>query len=115
MRIIIKFAELDEFKEKGFVIRTANAYVLNKLRIIYGGNLKIFKVKRSSEAKFGIYDIFGIRLYCYYDIRRKEEFVKFLVDLFYKNNPDPDQEIRKVFTNFLHLHNLHWHGCTHKG
>jgi hypothetical protein len=41
--------------------------------------------------------------------------VDFLVEMFYEKNPNPDVEIRKVFTRLLHLHRLHWFGYRHVG
>lgn len=47
----------------------------------------------------------------YYKIECKEEFVDFLVQKLYKNNPDPEVTIRKVFTHILHDNGLHWEWC----
>ena len=111
---------MDEFEIKGFVKCPSGNQSLNKLREQYGEYLKIFNsgynisVGRTG-AKYGTYDIFGDRTCYYYDIRKEKEFVNYLVEKFYEKNPDPDKEIRKVFTRILHIHRLHWFGCRHGG
>ena len=118
MRKFGSLPDVDEFENKGFVIKSSNMYILHRLRKQYGEYMKIFDVGHrtkagGSEAKFGTYELFGSKLCYYYDERRKEDFVNFLVEKFYENNPDPERDIRKVFTRILHLHNLHWKGCYH--
>lgn len=39
------------------------------------------------------------------NIRRDKEFIEFLVKKFFDENPEPDKEIRKIFTRILHYHN----------
>lgn len=86
----------------------------------YGKYLRIFNVGchisvGRTGAKYGTYDIFGDRICYYYDIRRKKEFVDFLIGKFYEKNQNPDADIRCVFTRILHTHKLHWFGCRHDG
>lgn len=63
------------------------------------------------SIKYSSSDIFGDRhAYCF-DIKRKKEFVDFLVTKFFKVNKDPDDNIRKAFSRILHQHGLHWEEC----
>ncbi len=111
-----QFAErlIKEFESKGFVEPFSNRYVIRKLRknnqyfkIFDGG----YKTSAGRLTKCGVYKIFGKRIIYYYDIRRKEEFVDFLINKFYGNNPDPDRELKSQFTRILHSHGLCWPGC----
>jgi hypothetical protein len=120
MRKINYLPDVYEFETEGFVKSSRNKTVLNRLRSQYGTYLRMFNAGCNnsigrSGAKYGSYDIFGNKICYYYDIRKESEFVDFLTRLFYENNPDPDEEIRKVFTRILHLHKLHWLGCRHSG
>lgn len=110
-----------EFETKGFV-KTPHSRntVLNRLRYQYGEYLRIFRAGCNNSvgkasAKYGVYDVFGNKISYYYDIRKKDKFVNFLVEMFHEKNPNPDMEIRKVFTRLLHTHRLHWFGCRHVG
>lgn len=80
-------------------------------------DIKIFRTDTTAisgskgSIKYSSSDIFGdCYAYCF-DIRRKKEFVDFLVNKFFKVNEDPDKNIRKVFTHILHSHGLHWKEC----
>lgn len=121
MRKMKYVPEVYEFETKGFVKTPhRNVIVLHMLRCQYGEYLRMFRAgsKTSvgrSKATYGTYDIFGDKISFYYDIRKEAEFVNFLIELFYEKNPNPDMEIRKAFTRMLHLHNLHWPGCFHRG
>ena len=112
---------IEEFEKKGFVAAPDNAsYVLVKFRERFGENFKIFNTGYSvsigrTGARYGTYDIFGCRMCYYYDIRKEIEFVDFLIKKFFDKNPEPDKEIRKIFTRILHYHRLHWFGCVHGG
>lgn len=112
---------IEEIEAKGFVETPNNSsYVLIKLRERLGENLKIFNAGFNisvgrTGARYGTYDIFGDRICYYYDIRRDKEFVDFLIKKFFDKNPDPDKEIRKIFTRILHYYRLHWFGCCHSG
>ena len=110
--------ELKEFETIGFV--KSQSDLLNQLRRHYGRYLKIFCPGKKlsigrSDAKYGTYEIFGDKMCYYYDIRREDDFINFLVTKFLEKNPDPNSEIRKVFTRLLHNHGLCWFGCLHGG
>lgn len=108
-------SEIYEFETNGFV-RSSYSYTLCRLRIQYGKYLRIFNSEYGrTRAKYGTRDIFGDKIYYYYDIRRKKEFIDFLVGKFYEKNQNPDADIRSVFTRILHAHKLHWFGCRHGG
>ncbi len=63
------------------------------------------------SIKYSSSDIFGDHhAYCF-NIKRKKEFVDFLVAKFFNVNQNPDTNIRKVFTRVLHQHGLHWDEC----
>lgn len=120
MRKYYYLESIDEFENNGFIKCISENYGLKKLRERYGEHLKIFNSGHNisigrAGAKYGTYEIFGGKTCYYYDIRREKEFVNYLVDRFYNNNPNPDKEIRKVFTRILHAHRLHWFGCRHSG
>ena len=112
-------SKIEEFEIKGF-IKSSDNYILNKLRTKYGEHLRIFNAGYNisagrTGAKYGTYDIFGDKVCYYYDISKEKEFVDFLVMKFYKKNPNPGRDIRKVFTRILHAYKLHWLGCRHGG
>ena len=107
--------ELEEFESKGFVKSSENTNVLARLRKYYG-DFRIFKsglkgCGNSKSSKYGSRKIFGHHLEYYYDIRRKEEFVKYLEEEFYKENPSANTNQKREFTKLLHAHGLHWKGC----
>lgn len=112
-----QFAErlIEEFESKGFVEPFSNRPLIQKLRKKYSQHFKIFdggcKTSAGRLTKCGVYKIFGKRIIYYYDIRRKEEFVDFLINKFYGNNPDPGRELKSQFTRILHSHGLCWPGC----
>lgn len=60
------------------------------------------------SIKYSGMDMLGERYTYYFDVRRKETFVNFLVKKFYENNPNPEKGLKKAFTRLLHLHGLHW-------
>lgn len=105
---------LDEFDAKGFVSYNRNkGKFLAVLRSNYGEYYRIFKTahtgkRRKEFVRFGTFELFGKRLMYYYDVRRKEEFVDFLVKLFYEKNPEPDSGAKSVFTRLLNYHALSW-------
>lgn len=107
--------EVQELNEKGFA-RTSGRllyYVRNNdmldIRFFRPGTITVSGSKGS--IKYSSSDIFGDRsCYCF-DIKRKKEFVDFLVVKFLNVNEDPDENIRKVFTRILHQHRLHWDEC----
>jgi hypothetical protein len=108
--------ELKEFETVGFI--KSQPDLLKKLRMYYepkifgpGNKLSVGK----SDAKYGLYDIFGDRICYYYDTRREDDFTNFLVAKFLEKNPNPNSEIRKVFTRLLHNYGLCWFGCRHEG
>lgn len=110
--------ELDEFEFRGFVSYPKRPGVLRRLRIHYNEYFRIFKcgIHGSGScrpSRCSTIDIFGRRLHYCYDIRRKYDFVKFLVDEFYKENPLADTNMRSQFTRLLHSHGLCWRGCWH--
>jgi hypothetical protein len=87
------------------------------LDYIRGNNIlvKIFNSTKTkgSNRKNGPIKIFGDYYRYYYKIEFQKEFVDFLVEKFYKNNPDPDPNIKKAFTRILHDNGLHWEWCCH--
>ena len=108
--------ELKEFEIVGFV--KSQPDILRRLRMYYEPKIFCPGHKLSvgrADAKYGTYDIFGDKICYYYDIRREDDFINFLVKIFLEKNPDPDSEIRKVFTRLLHNHGLCWFGCVHEG
>lgn len=121
MRKVGYVPEVYEFETKGFVKTPyRNNEVLRRLRSQHGEYLRMFRsgykcAVGRAKATYGTYDIFGDKISYYYDKRKEDKFVKFLIELFYEKNPNPDSEIRKVFTRLLHVHNLHWTGCFHRG
>lgn len=112
-----QFAEklIEEFKDKGFVESFSNHHFLDILRERYAQYFKVFdaghKISAGRLTRRGVYEIFGKRMIYYYDRRREDEFVDFLVDKFYTNNPDASQDIQSSFTRVLHIHGLCWAGC----
>ncbi len=107
--------EIQELNEKGFA--KTSGILLYYVRNNDVPNIKIFRtgsrVSSGSKGaiKYSFSDIFGDRhTYCF-DIRRKKEFVDFLVGKFFMVNEDPDSNIRKAFTRILHQHGLHWDEC----
>ena len=112
-----QFAEklIKEFEDKGFVESFSNNYFLNILRERYNQYFKAFdagyKISAGRLAKYGIYEVFGKRMIYYYDKRREDEFVDFLVDKFYTQNQDAGPDIQSSFTRILHIHGLCWSGC----
>lgn len=112
---------IEEFKRYGFTkLISGDKYLLTILRREYRDSLRIFKSGYGVSAgrtgsMYGTYDIFGDKVLYYYDIRRKEEFVDFLVRKFFELNPDPKQCIKRVFTKMLHYHGLCWPECSHDG
>lgn len=120
MRRAIKYArELEEFKTKGFIKAIGQSDFLAQLRERYAEYLRIFAAgNNNSVGKIGAYgsfDIFGNRICYYYDKRKENDFVDFIVEKFFEKNPEPNMEIRKVFTRILHQHGLCWAGCIHTG
>lgn len=112
-------SKLEEFESKGFVQDSKGTNLLRALRVKYRDNFRIFKsgiqgCGHSRSSKYGGRKIFGRSLHFYYDIRRKEEFIKYLVDEFRKENPSEDINIKIMFTRLLHSHGLHWEECQHK-
>lgn len=96
------------FETKGFVESFSNQYLLNILRERYNQYFKVFdagcKISAGRLTKYGAYTY-------YYDKRREKQFVDFLVNNFYTQNPDPDSDLRSSFTRILHIHGLCWGGC----
>lgn len=112
-----QFADIliKEFESKGFVESFSNRYLIRKLRKRHNQYFKIFdggcKTSAGRLTKCGIYQIFGKRIIYYYDIRRKQEFVDFLINKFYGHNLEPGKELKSQFTRILHSHGLCWSGC----
>lgn len=109
-------AEIQEFNEKGFV--RISKRLLYYIRINNISDIKFFRPGSINPAggtrsiRYSSSDIFGDHhAYCF-DIKRKKEFVDFLVEKFFIANEHPDSGIRKVFTRILHQHRLHWEECT---
>ena len=75
--------------------------------------VKIFNSTKTkgSNRSYGPIKIIGDYYRYYYKIEYKKEFVDFLVEKFYKNNPDPEPRIKRAFTHILHNNGLHWAGC----
>jgi hypothetical protein len=105
--------EILEFEERGFA-RTSEKllkYIRSRDKLI-----KIFipaKTKGTNRSH-GPIKIIGDYYRYYYKIDHKKDFVEFLVDKFYKNNPDPSPGKKMAFTHILHNNGLHWEGCEHK-
>lgn len=124
MRKFGKDSMIDEFERNGFV-RGHGGTVLNILRKEYSDRYRRFDSGNNnavgrSGGRYGSYDIFGDRMCYYYDIERKEEFVRFLVERFYGQNPlargdgeGEGSEMRKIFTRMLHDHGMCWDRCRH--
>jgi hypothetical protein len=73
---------------------------------------------RKGAIKFSSIDLFGKR--CIREIYLVSDFDYFnrfmsrrLQMLFIRANPNPDRNLRKAFTHFLHDYGLHWSGCYH--
>lgn len=66
---------------------------------------------RGANRSNGPIKVIGDYYRYYYNIEYKKEFVDFLVEKFYKNNPGPGPGIKKAFTHILHGNGLHWKGC----
>ena len=106
--------EIQEFKFLGFA--RSSHVLLRHMRKYNDSHLRIFKsgvTARAGSIKYSSIDIFGGSIVYIYDVRRKKEFVDFLVNRFIAKNPDPDAGIRKAFTRVLHYNGLHWDGCWH--
>ncbi len=117
----IHLLRIEEFEKYGFIEPKPNEhYLLKLLRTTHRDTLRIFKSGHGISAgrtgsSIGTYEVFGGKVIYYYDIRRKEEFVEFLVKKFFVLNQYPDEYIRRVFTKMLHYHGLCWEGCAHDG
>ena len=48
---------------------------------------------RRAKATYGTYDIFGDKISYYYDKRKEDKFVNFLIESFYEKNPNPDVDM----------------------
>lgn len=120
--------EIEEFVSSGFAKSTP--VLLRYMRRDCGyhsSHIKIFRPRVSSKPGgrcsilYSIEDIFGNefmshgRISYLYDMRRKKEFVDFLVGKFIGHNPSPDMKMRHVFTHMLHSNRLHWEGCCCQG
>ena len=68
-------------------------------------------VGREGRRRFK-YDLFGGRLVCLYDEKRKDELAGFLEGKFLARHPDAAARVRGTFTRLLHSHGMHWTGCT---
>lgn len=112
--------EIEEFISLGFA-RSTDALLryMRRNDDSCTSHIRIFRpgvsarAGRQGSTTYTSSDIFGCTfgLLYLYDIRRKEEFVDFLVDKFIASNPNPDTGIRKAFTRILHTNKLHWKGC----
>lgn len=107
--------EIQELNEKGFAKKSSR--LLYYIRNNDMPDIKIFRTGSTASSggkgsvKYSSSDVFGDRhAYCF-DIRRKKEFVDFLVAKFFMANENPDANIRKAFTRVLHSHGLHWDEC----
>lgn len=109
----VKDNEILEFELIGFARVSRNL-----LKYIRRNNvsIKIFSSAKTKGAKrlHGSTRILGEYYRYYYKVDHKNEFVNFLVDKFYKNNPLPSVGMRIAFTHILHDNGLHWEGCGHK-
>lgn len=108
-----------ELNEKGFV-RTSDILLYYIRTTCNIQDIKFFRPSSiaisgsKGSVKYSCSAIFGDhRVYCF-DIKRKKEFVDFLVAKFFMANACPDVNKRKVFTRILHQHGLHWEGCCGK-
>lgn len=108
--------DIQELNEKGFV--RSSPRLLYRIRINDMSNVKFFRPNvgasagTKGSAKYSSIDVFGGHIVYCFDIRRKKEFVDFLVAKFFGANGDPDESIRKAFTRILHSNGLHWEGCS---
>ena len=107
--------DIQELNEKGFA--RISQRLLYYIRANNMPDIKFFRpcsINASGckvSVRYSSSDIFGDHhVYCF-DIKRKKEFVDFLVGKFFRMNEDPDSGIRKAFTRILHQHGLHWDGC----
>lgn len=107
--------DIQEFNKKGFA--RISSRLLYYIRTNDMSDIKFFRhgsittSGSKGSIKYSSSDIFGDHhAYCF-DIKRKKEFVDFLVAKFFGVNEDPDNGMRKVFTRVLHQHGLHWDGC----
>ena len=107
--------EIQELNQKGFARMSRR--LLYYIRINNMPYIKFFRIGMTATSgskgsiKYSSLDIFGDRHEYCFDIRRKKEFVDFLVAKFFVVNENPDMSIRKVFTRILHHHGLHWGEC----
>jgi hypothetical protein len=106
--------EIKKLNKKGFAKTSGRLfYYIRHNDMPY---IKIFRSCKLSSSrgrgtKYNYSDIFGDRsAYCF-DVRRKKEFVDFLVSKFFKENENPDGNMKKAFTRILHQHGLHWKEC----
>lgn len=107
--------EIQELNKKGFA--RISSRLLYYIRTNYMSDIKFFRPGSITTSgskgsiKYSSSDVFGDHhAYCF-DIKRKKEFVDFLVGKFFRVNGDPGSGIRKVFTRILHQHGLHWDEC----
>ena len=107
---------IQEFNEKGFA--RISKRLLYHIRTNNVPDIKFFRPGSMSPSsgrkvlvRYSSSDIFGDHhVYCF-DIKRKKEFVDFLVEKFFRMNEYPEIGMRKVFTRILHDHGLHWDEC----
>lgn len=106
--------EIIEFEERGFA--RASEKLLKYIRINKKILIKIFSPAKTKGANRsnGPIKIIGDYYRYYYKIDCKKKFVDFLVEKFYKMNPDPNSGKKMAFTRMLHTNGLHWEGCKHK-
>lgn len=111
-----KKGDVQELNEKGFA--KISSRLLYYIRMNNISDIKFFRPSfmttsgSKGSIRYSSSDIFGDHCAYCFDIKRKKEFVDFLVAKFFMVNENPDHGIRKVFTRILHQHGLHWDECS---
>jgi hypothetical protein len=106
---------IEKFVEQGYI--RSSPILLRNIRVnnqkLNGIHIKIFAPssgghRSHGSIKYTSMDILGERYAYYFDVERKEKFVDYLVEKFYKKNPNPERGLKSAFTRLLHLHGLRW-------
>lgn len=114
---------LEEILKNGFIRSVNNENIPERVRrfITRGVDppmkyLRFYASMRPGAVR-GVYRTFGQKIdMCYYasdETKAKEDWVRFVVSLFNKNNPNATGTDRATVTAVLHSYGLHWDACSH--